>query len=162
MKSWNRLIGGGRHPWRRVWQPLTWLMMVSLAGCSWFGGGSATPTLPSLSSIVPAPHLTVTTVGQLLEAAGPYRVVEANEEIAVLTCSVFEASECWFGESYLEGPLGDPLSEQVIAELGRDFVANGEFNQVRLRCSRTLDGGAVTCQVDLGRGSGWESLPVEP
>lgn len=164
MKGRNRAIGWGVEvrQLHAAWRRIGWLLMATLAGCSWFDGGSATPTLPAFSPIAPAPHLRSSTISQLLDAAGPYRIVEANSEVVELTCSVFEASECWFGETYLESPLAEGLGEQVISELGRDFVANGEFNQVGLRCSRSTADGTATCQVDLGRGFGWEPLPVEP
>jgi len=64
------------------------------------------------------------------------------------------------GETYLQTPLPEDLTGQVIEELGRGFVANGESNQVWLRCSRSVDG-AATCKVDLGRGFGWEPLAVD-
>jgi hypothetical protein len=131
-------------------------------GCSGLDGAPAAPTASSPSPIGAEPYLTDSLVDQLFEVSGPYRILEEGRESVALTCSVFEASECWFGETYLQGVLAEELAGNVVEELGRDFVANGEFNQVKLRCSRPLDGDAATCQVDLGRGFGWEPLPVAP
>jgi len=145
------------RPRPAVTQHLAWLLVALLGACSWVGGR----TLPSPSPAISEPHLSASLLEQVLQAAGPHRAVDAPREYVQLTCSVFETSECWFGDTYLESPLAEALGEQVINELGRDFVANGEFNQVRLRCSRPTGGGATTCDVDLGRGFGWEPLPVE-
>ena len=138
-----------RRPWRTLWQSVTWLFLVSLASCSW-----------SPRPIVAEPHLSASVVGQVVQAAGPYRIADAFRDYVELTCSVFEAAECWFGETYLQTPLPEDLTGQVIEEVGRGFVANGESNQVWLRCSRSVDG-AATCEVDLGRGFGWEPLAVD-
>jgi len=108
-----------RRPWRTLWQSVTWLFLVSLASCSW-----------SPRPIVAEPHLSASVVGQVVQAAGPYRIADAFRDYVELTCSVFEAAECWFGETYLQAPLPEDLTGQV--RLGGASWRTG--NPIRCGC----------------------------
>lgn len=136
------------------------ILSVALAACNGGIGAKETPT-PGISLLPDEPHVELQTLNELFDSAGSYLQTSDDLEVVAFRCTIIEGTFCWFGDRQQDGAVSSDLARRVIDQVGPGAIANANRNEVSMQCNRPSNGGEPYCEIDWGRGAGWQPLPLD-